>query len=63
MGDPLKDFEIHDARQSMWLKRRPVCSECDEHIQDECCYEINGELVCEECMEMNHKKYVEDYIE
>ena len=61
--DPLADFARHDAMQNRWLKSRPVCSECGEHIQDERCYEVNDELICEECMERNHRKYVEDYIE
>lgn len=61
--DPLADFARHDAEQSRWLERRPVCSECGEPIQSERCYEVNDELICEECMERNHRKYVEDYIE
>lgn len=61
--DPLADFARHDAEQKQWLKSRPVCSECGEPIQDEHCYEVNDELICEECMERNHRKYVEDYIE
>lgn len=61
--DPLADFARHDARQARWLKKRPVCSECGEPIQADHCYEINDELICEECLEQNHKKYVVDYIE
>lgn len=61
--DPLADFARHDAEQSRWLEKRPVCSECGEHIQDERCYEINDELICEECLERNHKKYTANYIE
>lgn len=61
--DPLADFARHDAAQSRWLKKRPICSECNEPIQDEHCYEVNGELICEECMMQNHRKFVDDYIE
>ena len=61
--DPLADFARRDAKQGRWLKRRPVCSECGEPIQDERCYEVNDELICESCMEGNHRKYVEDYME
>lgn len=61
--DPIADFTRHDAEQSRWLKKRPVCSECGEHIQDEHCYEINDELICEECLEQNHRKWVDDYAE
>lgn len=56
-------FVMHDAEQQKKLDRLPRCSECDEPIQSETCYEINGELICEDCLENNHKKWVEDFIE
>ena len=55
-------WEAHDAEQERRREQCPVCSECDRHIQDEHCYEINGELICSECMEENHLRSVEDYI-
>lgn len=61
--DPVRDFMMHDAKQTRWLKKLPVCAECGEPIQDEHCYEINGELICEDCLNTNHKKRTEDYIE
>lgn len=59
--DVLDMFHVHDAEQQAKLGRLPRCSECDNPIQSEACYEINGELICEECLENNHKKWVEDY--
>lgn len=61
--DPVRDFMMHDAKQTRRLEKLPVCSECGEPIQDEHCYEINGELICEDCLNTNHKKRTEDYIE
>lgn len=61
--NPIADFERHDAEQQRMLDRLPKCSECGEPIQSEVCYEINGELICEECLENNHKKWVEDFRE
>jgi len=29
----------------------PICSDCEKPIQDEFCFVINGEPICEECME------------
>ena len=56
-------FKRHDAEQQSQLDKLPVCSECGEPIQDDFCFEINGELICESCLENNHKKWVEDFIE
>lgn len=61
--DPLADFNRYDAEQQKMLDKLPRCSECDHPIQDEYCYEINGELICDECMFQNHRKAVDDYAE
>lgn len=56
-------FEQHEAEQQAYLDKQPRCSECDEPITDEYCYEINGEYICEECLEYNHKKPVDSIID
>ena len=61
--DPIADFHRYDAEQQAKLDKLPRCSECDEPIQSETCYEINGELICEDCLKDNHRKWVEDFIE
>ena len=53
-------FRQHEAEKEEALAKRPKCSECKEHIQDEKAYLINGEWICEKCMEENHK-WIEDY--
>lgn len=55
-------WEAHDIKNEMWLARRPVCSECDQHIQDEEAFYINGEWICEKCMD-NYKRFVDDFCE
>lgn len=61
--DPHKDFDRYDAEQTEVLEKRPVCSYCDEYIQDDYLYEINDEVICEECCNQNFRKNVEDYIQ
>lgn len=48
---PLTDFEAWDAEQHDRLKERPVCSYCEEPIQENTAYRINGMLFCKDCME------------
>lgn len=60
--DPFADFQRHSAELEEWLKRRPTCGYCDEHIQDEYLYEINGECICYRCLIDNHRKPTEEYI-
>lgn len=63
MADPLDDFHAYDAHQQSELDRLPRCSECGEPIQTDECYEINDELICPECLDQNHRKWVDDYVE
>ena len=55
-------WKEHETRQYRALRRRPVCEHCGEYIQSDECYEINGELICPDCMK-DFLKYTEDFVE
>lgn len=63
MADPLDDYNAYSTHQQSELDKLPRCSYCDEPIQDDFCYEINDELICLECLEQHHRKWVDDYVE
>ena len=44
-------FERHQEQEERWLRKRPICSVCGEHIQDEQAYKLEGDLMCEQCFE------------
>ena len=46
-----RDIARYLDYQDQMLERRPVCSECDEHIQDEQAYYKDGKYICLRCME------------
>jgi formylmethanofuran dehydrogenase subunit E len=56
-----RDVDNYDRAQAKALEALPRCSECDEPIQDEYCYQINGELICEECLK-EYRRSTEDFI-
>jgi formylmethanofuran dehydrogenase subunit E len=60
--NPVADFDRYDREETKRLSRLPVCAECGEPIQDEICYEINGEFICPECLDDNHKRWTEDVL-
>lgn len=61
-NDPIRDHEERERKLEEWLDSLPVCSECHHPIQDEHCFEIDGELVCAECLAENHRKRTDRYI-
>lgn len=48
-------FLQHDKQLYKALKESPKCCLCDEHIQEDYCYEIDGEIVCEHCLNSNYR--------
>lgn len=60
--DPVADFERHDREQTAALELLPICDMCNDRIQDEYLYEINGEFVCETCLDRFFKKRTEDFV-
>ena len=60
--DPVSDFHRHDAEQEKKIEKLSVCDYCDEHIQDEYAYYINGEWICECCLGRHFRKDMVDYV-
>lgn len=42
-------YEKEDEGGRDPIEPLPVCAECGEEIQDEYCWEINGETYCDDC--------------
>lgn len=51
MPDNYDLWEQHDAEQEEWLRKRPMCDCCGERIQDESYHQINGERICDRCLD------------
>ena len=62
MEDAYSQWEHRERKQEAWLRKRPVCCYCGEHIQSEYFYLINGEPICEDCLESEFRKNTEDYM-
>jgi formylmethanofuran dehydrogenase subunit E len=63
MPDNYSLWEDRERQQEAWLRKRPVCADCDEPIQADHYFDINGEAICPDCMEGNYRKDIGDYIE
>lgn len=60
--DPIADFNRLDAEQQKHLNSLPLCDDCEEPIQDEKCYEIGGEVLCEDCMKDRYERCTEEFM-
>lgn len=60
-GDPLDDYDRLARKQAEAEARLPVCDECNSKIYDDYYFEINGEILCEECMSNRYQRSTEDY--
>lgn len=57
--DPLMDFDRYDREQAKQLAELPVCDYCNEPVQDDHYYLINGDNVCPDCLEIEFRKEVD----
>ena len=62
-GDPLDDFDYLDRKQAEYEARLPVCDKCHEIINADEYFDIDGEILCEECMRDRYGRRTDDYVE
>ena len=52
LRDPVDaSLSLHEIEEERYLESLPVCSCCEEPIQSDITYVIDGEYFCEECGE------------
>lgn len=59
--DPAADWDAHCLDEEAYIRTLPFCADCGERILDEDCYEINGEAICNDCME-HYKRFTSDLV-
>lgn len=52
--DPVRDFLEYDRAQQIKQDRRPKCEICGEPLE-EYAYLIDGQVICQECLDDNYK--------
>lgn len=64
MIDNYKAWEYAERERERRLTRLPVCEgfRCGKRIQDEDYYDVDGEILCEECMRRKYRRYTEDLL-
>ena len=45
-----------------WEQRLPICAKCGDHINDDWCYEIEGQLYCPDCTDKLFRRDPVDYM-
>lgn len=57
LGDPLDDLQ----RKERLEEEMPICDDCTNPINDDFCFEIETEILCQKCMNRRYRKNTEDY--
>lgn len=57
MRDPYRDFNRWNDEQEERLAELPECEECGEHIQDEYLWDIDGQILCEDCARKLYRRF------
>ena len=55
-------WEQHDHEKEKQLDELPECDYCGHKIQSDHYYDIDGEILCEECLHEHYRKRTEDFI-
>jgi hypothetical protein len=57
-------FDLHDLEMERRRARLPVCDnrKCRRQINDDYYYEDDGDILCEKCFLLRHRKSVEDFV-
>ena len=56
MVDNYSMWERNEREMERKLASRPVCEDCGNPIQDEFYFEVEGDILCEECMHDRYRK-------
>lgn len=58
--DNYDQWEARESEQERKLAELPVCDICDNPIQDDHYYLINGDNVCPDCLDNHFRKDIEE---
>ena len=61
-NDPEADFARREREQEEWLRKRPKCARCHEHIQDERLMVMDGKLYHFKCADKLFGEDTEDFV-
>lgn len=63
LPEPHELWDAHCREQDYLHGMLPMCDECGERVEDEFCYDFNGTIICEECLNHNYRKHTADLME
>lgn len=62
-GNPLRDYDRHDREMERSASRLPICFYCGERVFGDFVFVLGDKkCICEDCMNNNHRQYVDDYV-
>ena len=59
--DPVRDAERYDRYQAQREREYPCCEYCGTRMTEGQYFDINGDIICLDCLKENYGKKVENY--
>ncbi len=59
--NPIADFNRHEREKESAASKLPKCDYCDKRIDEDEYYDIEGEIVCRECLNKHFRKWTDEY--
>lgn len=60
--DPVRDFDRYDMAMAQKEAKLPQCEKCGKHIHDDTFFEIDNEILCEDCMRDLYERSTDDWL-
>lgn len=60
-NDPVEDANRYFDERERQMEKLPTCGCCGNRVTDETYYDIDGEILCEECLNDKYRKWVGDF--
>lgn len=55
-------FVAHQTEQDRKEEELPRCDYCNKRINDDYVYDIDGDIICEDCLRKHYRQPIENYI-
>lgn len=58
----MHNYYTADQEEAEYKARLPICADCRKPIESDECFEFCNDVICENCLDLYHKRKTVDFI-